>query len=216
MIFVTGTDTGVGKTSFTVWLLTRLRERGVRCAGYKPICCGDRNDAIRLQSAGDPDLTLDEVNPVWLQTPAAPLVAARTEKRSIDWNLVRDGFLRLKQRFDFVAVEGVGGWMVPITSEYLASDLARDLGLPVIVVAANRLGCLNHTLLTVGAIQTSDLRCAGVILNDFQLEPDIATATNGAVLQGCLTVPVCPSFQPQNPQIPEKLRQMLPGFGNLL
>ena len=69
-VFVTGTDTGVGKTVFTVWLLKRLRERGVRCAGYKPICCGDRHDADLLLAASSPGLTIDEVNPVWLRTPA--------------------------------------------------------------------------------------------------------------------------------------------------
>src|SRR4029434_2011271 len=71
-LFVTGTDTGVGKTNFTVWLLKSLCERGVRCAGYKPICCGDRDDAVQLQAASSSGLTTDAVNPVWLRTPAAP------------------------------------------------------------------------------------------------------------------------------------------------
>ena len=112
-VFVTGTDTGVGKTSFTVWLLQRLRERGLRCAGYKPICCGDRDDAGLLQAASSPGLTIDDVNPVWLRTPAAPLTAATVEQREIDLQALRDRFVRLTERFDFVAVEGVGGWIVP-------------------------------------------------------------------------------------------------------
>ena len=150
-IFVTGTDTGVGKTSFTVWLLGELRARGVRCAGYKPICCGDRDDAVQLHAAGSPEMTVDEVNPVWLQTPAAPLTAARAEKRVIDLPSLREGFSRLEARVDFVAVEGVGGWMVPITADYFSSHLAAELALPVMVVAQNRLGCLNHIFLTVPA-----------------------------------------------------------------
>ena len=160
-IFVTGTDTGVGKTSFTVWLLQSLRERGIRCAGYKPICCGDRDDAVQLQAAGSPGPTIDDVNPVWLQTPAAPLTAARVEKREIDLPSLREGFLRLNARVDFVAVEGVGGWMVPITPDYFSNHLAAELALPVIVVALNRLGCLNHVLLTARAIESAGLKCAG-------------------------------------------------------
>ena len=90
-VFVTGTDTGVGKTKFTVWLLRRLRERGVRCAGYKPICCGDRDDAEQLRAASSSGLTIDAVNPVWLRTPAAPLTAARLkERRSTCLRCARD------------------------------------------------------------------------------------------------------------------------------
>ena len=76
-VFVTGTDTGVGKTKFTVWLLERLREHGMRCAGYKPICCGDRQDAERLLGASADGLTIDEINQLWLKTPDAPLTAVR-------------------------------------------------------------------------------------------------------------------------------------------
>ena len=170
-IFVTGTDTGVGKTSFTVWLLQHLRERGVRCAGYKPICCGDRDDAVQLQAAGSARLTIDEVNPVWFQTPAAPLTAARAEKREIDLPSLRAGFVALSARVDFVAVEGVGGWMVPFTPDYFSNHLATELSLPVLVIAQNRLGCLNHILLTVHAIESARLRCSGVVLNDFAEEP---------------------------------------------
>lgn len=189
-IFVTGTDTGVGKTSFTVWLLRQLRERGVRCAGYKPICCGDRDDAEQLHAAGSLGLTIDEVNPVWLRTPAAPLTAAGMEKCAIDLPSLREGFVRLSARFDFVAVEGVGGWMVPITTDYFSNHLAADLGLPVLVVAQNRLGCLNHILLTTHAVESMGLTCAGVILNDFTQESDLAMSTNAEILKSCLTLPI--------------------------
>ena len=88
------------------------------------------------------------------------MTAATLERRTIDLAVLRDGFRRLRERFEFVAVEGVGGWMVPITTEYFSSDLAADLQLPVIVVAHHRLGCLNHILLTVRSIQSAGLRCA--------------------------------------------------------
>jgi dethiobiotin synthetase len=215
-VFVTGTDTGVGKTNFTVWLLKCLSERGVRCAGYKPICCGDRDDAVQLQAASSPGLTINEVNPVWLRTPAAPLTAAQAEGRKIDLPALRKGFVRLGARFDFVAVEGVGGWMVPITPGYFSNDLAVDLRLPVIIVAKNRLGCLNHILLTVRAIETAGLKCAGVVLNDFAKKSDFPMTTNAEILRSCLTLPVFAAFDPDTAGITARLRQMLPEIGELL
>jgi len=209
-VFVTGTDTAVGKTQFTVWLLECLRGRGLQCAGYKPICCGDRDDALRLRAASGPGLTIDEVNPVWLRTPAAPLTAARVEGRKIDLLALREGFARLSPRFDFVAVEGVGGWMVPITTRYFSSDLALDLRLPVIVVAENRLGCLNHILLTVRAIETAGLKCAGVVLNDLAKESDLAMSTNAEILRSCLTLPVLTGFDSAKAELDACLRQMIP------
>ena len=209
-VFVTGTDTGVGKTSFTVWLLQRLQALGLSCAGYKPICCGDRADAVQLLAASSAGLTIDEVNPVWLQTPAAPLTAALAEKREIDLVALREGFTRLNERFDFVAIEGVGGWMVPITSDYFTSDLAADLKQPVIIVALNRLGCLNHTLLTTRAVAAAGLKCAGVVLNDFGAEPAVATSTNAEILERCLPLPVLARFDREATEMAEPLRQMLP------
>jgi len=215
-VFITGTDTGVGKTKFTVWLLRGLREHGVRCAGYKPICCGDRDDAEQLRAAGSADLTTDAVNPVWLRTPAAPLLATRIENRKLDLRVLREGFVRLSAGVDFVAVEGVGGWMVPITSDYFSNDLAIDLDLPVIVVAENRLGCLNHVFLTVRAIETGGLRCVGVVLNNLGKEPDLAMKTNAEILQSCLTLPVLAGFDPDKAELGLWLRRMLPQIDELL
>jgi len=215
-VFVTGTDTGVGKTEFTVWLLRRLRERGVRCAGYKPICCGDRDDAEQLRAASVSGLTADDVNPIWLRTPAAPLTAARIEGRKIDLPALREGFVRLRARVDFIAVEGVGGWMVPITNDYFSNDLATDLDLPVIVVAKNRLGCLNHALLTVRAIETGSLKCLGVVLNDLTSEPDLAMTTNAETLQNCLTVPILAGFDPGKTELGLGLRRMMAEIEELL
>ena len=209
-VFVTGTDTGVGKTQFSVWLLEFLRGCGMLCAGYKPICCGDRDDAMRLRAASSPGLTIDEINPVWLRTPAAPLTAAQAEDRTIDLLGLREGFARLSRRFDFVAVEGVGGWMVPITTRYFSNDLAVDLRLPVIVVAENRLGCLNHILLTVRAIEAAGLKCAGVVLNDLAKESDLAMTTNAEILRSCLTLPILAGFDPAKAELDCRLRQMLP------
>ena len=188
----------------------------MRCAGYKPICCGDRDDAAQLLAASSPGLTIDEVNPVWLRTPAAPLTASLVEHRGIDLPALRDEFVRLTERFDFVAVEGVGGWIVPITADYFSNDLAADLRLPVIVVAANRLGCLNHVLLTVRSIEAAALKCAGVVLNHLAETSEVATATNAEILQSCLPLPILPRFERDSAEIAPSLRQMMPEISPLL
>lgn len=212
-IFVTGTDTGVGKTTFSVWLVRRLRERGLRCAGYKPICCGDRQDAELLLAASSSGLTIEEINPLWLRTPAAPLTAAQAENREIDLASLRDGFVRLKARMDVVVVEGVGGWIVPITRNYFSSDLAADLRLPVLVVAQNRLGCLNHTFLTVRSIAAAGLSCLGIVLNDQgAVADDVAMDTNASILRQCLTIPVIDKFDPESTEMPAKLDSILSHF----
>ena len=213
-VFITGSDTGTGKTQFATWLLKQARERGLRCAGYKPICCGDRRDAELLHAASSAGLTIDEVNPIWLRTPAAPLTAATAENREIDLKALVDGFVRLSSRFDFIAVEGVGGWIVPITSDYYTCDLAAELRLPVIVAAHNRLGCLNHILLTVRSIEAGGLKCAGVVLNNRDGPPDIASTTNAATLQRCLPLPVFAEFGREKlPEISVSLREILPAIG---
>lgn len=167
-LFVTGTDTGVGKTHITVRLLHLLRASGVRCAGMKPICCGDRQDAEALLAAGSDGLTIQEINPVWLKTPAAPIVGTLVEKVAIDIDQILMSFQSLKKRVEQVIVEGAGGWLVPIRSDYFVSDLAAAMNLPVLLIAQNRLGCLNHTALTVGSIAAHRLRCVGIVLNSFE------------------------------------------------
>jgi dethiobiotin synthetase len=189
-VFLTGTDTGVGKT-FTATAMLRLgRAAGWRCAGMKPICCGDRQDAEHLLAASNEGLTIDEINPVWLRTPVAPFSAALIEGVEIDLALLQGQFAELQARFDFVVVEGVGGWMVPIRKDYFVSNLARDMGLPVMVVAANRLGCLNHTMLTARSVVAQGLECAAIVLNTANQLSDIATTTNRNVLSQITDVPI--------------------------
>jgi dethiobiotin synthetase len=176
----------------------------------KPICCGDRRDAELLLAASSEGLTIDDVNPMWLRTPAAPFTAAMVEERSVDIELIVKKFLELDHRFECVVVEGVGGWLVPIRTDYFVGDLAAALKLPVIVVAENRLGCLNHTLLTIRSVEAHGLMCAGVILNNFGSTADIASRTNPEVLQQCLSVPIVADFRDDLSEIPDWLRKMLP------
>lgn len=192
-LFLTGTDTNVGKTYIATRLVKALRNAGRPCIGFKPICCGPRDDAEALCAASGGAVSLNDVNPVWLRPPVAPYAASMIESRMIDLALIHETFARLRSGHESMIVEGVGGWRVPITRDYFVSDLAADFGLPVVVVAANRLGALNHTLLTVESIQARGLECAGIILNQtFQLAngADIATSTNAVVLEEVLKVPV--------------------------
>jgi dethiobiotin synthetase len=189
-LFITGTDTGVGKTHTASRLLHLLRASGVSCAGMKPICCGDRRDAELLLGAGSGDLTIDDVNPVWLKTPAAPIVGSLMEKVDIDIGRILSAFHSLQNRVEHVIVEGTGGWMVPIHRDYFVSDLAVAMELPVLAVAYNRLGCLNHAVLTVQSIVGHGVRCVGLVLNNAQETGDVAALTNADILGKILDVPV--------------------------
>ncbi len=180
----------------TAALLRGLRARGIAAVGFKPICCGGREDAEILSAAADGALTLNEVNPVWLRTPSAPAVAAMIENRPVDLALIREVYAGLRAAHPSVLVEGVGGWLVPIAPGFTVADLAAECGLPVIVVVANRLGALNHAALTVRDIAARGLACAGLMLNDpfppdrIGPEEEIARTTNGPFLEDWLGVPI--------------------------
>ena len=191
-IFITGTDTAVGKTRVAALLVRALRANGVDAVGFKPICCGGREDAEALVDASAGAVNLNEVNPVWLRPPVAPYTAAMIEGRVVDVALVRETFARLREKHAVVSVEGCGGWLVPVARDFSMGDLAEEFALPVLVVAANRLGVINHTLLTVAAIRVHGLKCAGVLLNQVAapLADDAAALTNGAVLEELLDVPL--------------------------
>ena len=183
-IFITGTDTGVGKTRVAAMLVRALRAAGVDAVGFKPICCGGREDAELLTEASGGAVALNDVNPVWLRPPVAPYTAAMIEGRMVDLALVREKFAQLHGAHAAVIVEGAGGWLVPVTRDFSMADLAAEFALPVLVVAANRLGVINHTLLTLAAIRASGLKCAGVVLNrPHAPQPDDpAVVTNAGVL----------------------------------
>jgi len=187
--FITGTDTGVGKTHLTRLMVESLRAEGRNAVGFKPVSCGDRDDG-RILAEASGNLPLDEVNPLHFASPVAPYVAALLENKSIDPAALVDSYLKFSEGRDIVLVEGAGGWEVPIRESYFISDLAKDLGLPVILVAANRLGALNHILLTLGAIKAKGLTCAGIILNQLEDEMDTPMITNKGILTSLTGTPV--------------------------
>lgn len=188
-IFITGTDTDVGKTYVTCLLLEALGRHGIKAAGFKPFCCGSRGDSIRLQAVSCEGLDLEEINPVWLKTPASPFAACMIENRPLDIDEVHDAYEHLARRTDHLLVEGVGGWEVPLNADTTAADFAERLGLPVLVVVNNKLGALNHTLLTVRNIAARGLTCLGVVMNYAAEGRDATSITNGMILQR-MAVPV--------------------------
>ncbi len=188
--FVSGTDTGVGKTYVTALLTRALRQAGLDTVAVKPLCCGPRDDVDTLCAASERELTPDETNPVWLSLPTAPLVAAREENTSVDLPALGRWFENLSSTRSSLLVEGVGGWLVPIANGQTSADLAVMFGLPVLVVVANKLGCLNHTLLTLESIRARGLSCAGLILNDLSAEVSPATESNRQILAEFCEAPI--------------------------
>ena len=180
--FITGTDTGVGKT-FVVALLTRaLRKAGLDTVALKPLCSGERDDVAILAEASGDTLTMDEINPIWLRAPAAPLVGAALEQRAISLDDLESWFNGVAATRHSILVEGAGGWLVPVTGTETLADVACRFALPVIPVVANKLGCINHALLTMESIRARGLECPGLILNSATEPDDIAKQTNRDVL----------------------------------
>ncbi len=167
--FVTGTDTGIGKTYVSCLLLQVLAARYQSVVGMKPIAAGGEHgqwqDVERLYAAGNVAVSQDDRNPYALQAPIAPHIAAGQEGVAIEIARIRQCYDRLTNSADVVVVEGVGGFLVPINADETTADLARALSLPVILVVGMRLGCINHALLTVQAIKHAGLHLAGWVAN---------------------------------------------------
>jgi dethiobiotin synthetase len=182
--FVTGTDTGVGKTLATVSLTRALVARGLRVAVMKPVAAGTvktpegefNDDALDLLAASNVKASYEDVNPWLLQTPASPHLAARVEGVSIRHERIVGAYLRLANDADLLLAEGAGGWLAPISATETMADVAERLALPVILVVGLRLGCLNHALLTRDAIRARGLAFGGWIANRLQVEMPFANA----------------------------------------
>lgn len=171
--FITGTDTGVGKTWVTLCLMQALKERGFSVLGMKPVATGGfwrdgrlvNEDALSLQVAGSFPLPYEQVNPYVFEPPVSPHIAAETVGQTIDLQRIVDVFQGLRGCTDCILVEGVGGWMVPLNAREQVAELASAIGLPVVLVVGLRLGCLNHAALTHAAIAASHVEFAGWIAN---------------------------------------------------
>lgn len=182
--FVTGTDTGVGKTLVAAALTRALVARGVRTAVMKPVAAGSvetpagprNDDALELLGASNVAAAYDDVNPWLLAAPASPHLAARAEGVTIRIETILAAYQRLSAASDVVIVEGAGGWLAPISGTATMADIAERLALPVILVVGLRLGCLNHALLTREAIRARGLPFGGWIANKLAQEMPLCAA----------------------------------------
>jgi dethiobiotin synthetase len=204
-IFITGTGTGVGKTFITAAWTRELRRRGNAALALKPIACGGREDAEQFAAANDGTLTLSQINPVNLAAPLSPYAAGLVVDKPFDFCALRDGVEAVMTKFSGpFLVEGVGGWLVPLTVNYFVRDWARELALPVVIVAPATLGMLNHTLLTIESARAAGCELAGVIVNHYSVDVDdlAAAVTNPVILEELGRTPVF------NFHTPEDLKNM--------
>jgi len=181
MIFITGTNTGVGKTLLTALLLQHLLDAGVEALAMKPFCSGGRGDVELLQAVQNSRLPDEEINPFYFAEPVAPLVAARKTRRRISLTQVLEKIRAVESRCERLLIEGSGGLMVPLGEGYFVVDLIAELDCETIVVARNQLGTLNHTILTVNALQKRTKRSVKVVLMDGS-QPDFSASTNRKIL----------------------------------
>ncbi len=201
-IFITGTDTGVGKTVVAAGLALALRNRGLRVGVMKPVATGCNGsgahliseDAVFLWEAAEneyPALT----SPLRFRNPLAPHVAASLEKKSVEPKKLVRAFRELGQHYDFVIVEGIGGLFVPLARDYYVSNLIKDFDLPVVVVARSSLGAINHTLLTVDAALVRGIEVRGIIFNRVPLvNYSLAEITNPKVIHELSGAPILGSL----------------------
>jgi dethiobiotin synthetase len=199
-LFVTATDTGVGKTYVTALVARALRSAGRQVGAYKPVCSGAEVDASgrvtwgdveKLSAALDGQFDSERICPLRLRAPLAPNVAARREGATIDFDCLTAGARWWQGRVEILLVEGVGGLLCPLTDRQTIADFAQALGYPLLVVARLGLGTINHTLLTVEAARNRGLEVAGIVLNEAEPLASLAgTEENPVEIERRAQVPV--------------------------
>jgi len=193
--FITGTDTGVGKTWATVALMRYFKQQGRIVAGMKPVAAGcdwvdgqlKNEDALLLQENASMDLDYKEINPYAFEMPVSPHLASLGDQ--VQLNVIEQAYTKLKDKADVLMVEGAGGWFAPLNNDSDIADLALKLKIPVIMIVAIRLGCINHARLTFQAIQSSGAECSGWIA--MCLDPEMAKQDeNIETLKSKISVPL--------------------------
>lgn len=218
-LFVTGTDTEIGKTVVSAGLVHALAAAGRHVAGMKPVASGARataeglrnEDALHLIGAANIGVDYETVNPYCFEPPVAPHLAASEAGVEIHAERILDCARRLAAGADAIVVEGVGGWQVPLGSEFGVPDLARRLGLPVVLVVGLRLGCINHARLSVESIRASGCRLAGWVGNAPAAEPMAREAENIDTLEALLPAPCWGIVPHLDAATPDAVAQHLDG-----
>ena len=196
-IFITGTDTGVGKTFFACGLAALLKKSGYKVGVMKPVETGCvegggklvPQDAAALKEVSGCELPLEQICPYRFREPLAPSVAAEREAIRIDIDYLMSGYGEISETHDITIVEGAGGLLVPLLPSYTYADFAKVLKLPVIVVAENKLGMVNHLLLTLEHASCKGLSVLGYVLNQIESHPSLAAETNREALVSLTGVP---------------------------
>ena len=195
-VYVTGTDTGIGKTFASCALLHALRAHGLRAVGMKPVASGceridgewENADALALQRSGEAGIAYADINPFALEHPLAPELAARDAGIEVALPPILAAHARLAGHADALIVEGVGGWAAPLSASLMQADLVRALRVPVVLVVGLRLGCLNHALLSARAIAADGAHLAGWIAS--HVDPDMERVDdNIAMLRARMPAP---------------------------
>uniref|UniRef100_A0A7C4AIP6 ATP-dependent dethiobiotin synthetase BioD n=1 Tax=Thermodesulfovibrio aggregans TaxID=86166 RepID=A0A7C4AIP6_9BACT len=202
--FITGTDTGVGKTIVTAAILRSFIKKGLRVGAMKVIETGCLNkdgillpgDGMFLRDMAEMNDSVDLITPIKFENPLSPLVASRIEDTEVELHRVFKSFETLKKKYDYLFVEGIGGLMVPLIKKekgksfYFVRDLIKDIGLPAIVVTRPTLGTINHTVLTVEALKNKKIPVKGYIINFSEpVKNDIAEKTNFEILKEIVDAP---------------------------
>ena len=171
--FITGTDTHIGKTAITCSLIAKYISKGFRVGGMKPIAAGCyiengyliSDDVRKIIEVSNIDLNLDEINPYRFKPPIAPHISFKKNKSEIDIRLIQNNLLSLKKKTDYIFIEGVGGYAVPLSETISTADLIDALNIPVILVVGMKLGCINHALLTIESIMHRKQNICGWVAN---------------------------------------------------
>ena len=197
-IFVTATDTGIGKTVISAGLAMAIRSRGIRVGVMKPVatgCFGERErlisaDAVYLFEAAENEYA-PLTSPIRFRNPVAPSIASVYEQKEVDLDAIRGAFGELQKHYDFIIVEGIGGFLVPIKKNYLVANLIREFALPLVIVSNISLGAINHTLLTVDAALIRGFKIKGIIFNRAPLvNYSLAEMTNPRVIHELTGIPI--------------------------
>ena len=195
--FITGTDTDIGKTAITCSLIAKLTEEGFRAGGMKPVAAGCHmedgfmisDDVKKIIEVSNVDLNINEINPYQFEPPIAPHIRFKKNKKDIDIHLIKKHLRSFETEMDYLFIEGVGGYAVPLTQNFSTADLIKALDVPIILVVGMKLGCINHALLTVEAIIQDGLKLAGWVANC--VDPQMAELeANIAALQSRIKAPM--------------------------
>ncbi|MBU4342797.1 MAG: dethiobiotin synthase [Candidatus Omnitrophica bacterium] len=186
--FVTATDTGAGKTEVAAYLARALSKKGLKVGVMKPVATGASKDAVILKRESSSPDPIRYINPVRLDLPLAPLVAARFERKKIDKDIILQRFRKLSSINDIMIVEGIGGLMVPVCKNrkkvFYVLDMILKMKLPVVIIARPGLGTINHTIMTIELLKKKNIKIAGVIFNHaIRIKNDISVRTNPSIIE---------------------------------